>query len=76
MGTMKTEINDPNSCLNRSKPNEPLFVLCARDACAPGAILEWARLRIALGLNDATDEKMNEAIQIAQEMHAWRETNR
>ena len=37
----------PNDCYARALPDEPLFVLLARDLTAPSLIERWAELREA-----------------------------
>lgn len=36
---------DPNSCWNRAKDDEPVFVLLGRDPEAPGTVDYWSRKR-------------------------------
>lgn len=59
------ELADPNSCLNRAKDEEQLFVLLGRDRAAPFAIRSWCQLRIALGLNGRADPQIVEALATA-----------
>jgi hypothetical protein len=70
------EIADPNSCLNRAKPDEPIMVLRAHDASAPGLVRSWALQRTAAihaGTKPASDlAVVDEAIQLADQMEAWR----
>ncbi len=57
----RDEIAYPNSCLNKAKPDEWLFVILGRDAAGPNTIREWIRQRIALGLNKPDDGQIIEA---------------
>ena len=66
------EIADPESCLGRSKDDEPIFVLCARDVIAPGLVREWARYAKARGVND---EKIRTAFKLADDMERWQDVN-
>lgn len=66
------EIKTPNSCLNRAADDEPIFVLRAHDSCAPFAIFAWAGARVKNGKNETDDPEIQEAIQLATEMVAWR----
>lgn len=66
------EVEDPNSCLNRSQSDEPLFVLCARDVIAHEAVRTWAMRAERLGVNP---EKVADARAVADAMVAWRENN-
>lgn len=36
--TKTEELNDPNSCFNKARPDELMFVILARDVAAPKAI--------------------------------------
>jgi len=55
------EISNPNSCFNKAKDDEVLFVLLERDAAAPAAIREWIRQRIKIGLNKPGDAQIQSA---------------
>lgn len=43
--TKAENIAYPNSCWNKAKDDEPVFVLLGRDPDAPAAMLEWAQKR-------------------------------
>lgn len=60
------EVADPNSCLNKAKDSELVFVLVERDAASPAAIRAWIAERIRLGLNRAGDNKLVEAERTAE----------
>jgi hypothetical protein len=68
------ELAEPNSCLNRAKNEERIFVLLARDPAAPKAIREWVKERIRLGKNRPDDPQMLEAIHCADLMQSERES--
>lgn len=71
--TVKTEeVRDANSCLNRAAPDEWLFVLLARDECAPAAIRAWVEFRILAGLNQRSDKKIHDALGTAERMEEQR----
>lgn len=76
---METLTNlDPRGCLSKALPDEPFFVLLARDPSAPAAIVRWADLRAARaveeeGRQDA--QQLTEAFDIAEAMQAWRKAN-
>lgn len=55
------ELSNPNSCLNKAKPDELLFVLLGRDKAAPWAVRHWIMHRIRLGLNQDGDPQIVEA---------------
>lgn len=59
------ELSDPKSCLNKARPDERVFVLLARDECAPDAIRYWAERRIATGKNQPFDPQIIEALECA-----------
>lgn len=62
------ELKNPDSCLNRAKPDERLFVLLARDPAAPEVIRYWVRRRIWLGKNLSGDAQIVEALECAKLM--------
>lgn len=41
----KQELSDPSSCMSKAHDTEMVFVLLARDPCAPEAIRYWTYLR-------------------------------
>ncbi|MCK5615395.1 hypothetical protein KAR91_76735 [Candidatus Pacearchaeota archaeon] len=60
----------PHDCLKKVHPDEPIFVLCARDPLAPRCVRKWAY--DALQRNDGTKiDKINEALKTADEMEEW-----
>lgn len=62
------ERTDPDSCLNRSRANEPLFVLCARDVLAPRVVAFWIELAKTAGVNKT---KITDAEAIYKQMESW-----
>lgn len=64
----RDELADPNSCLNRTADDEPIFVLCARDVLAPNAVDTWADFAEGQGVRS---EKIAEARQLAERMREW-----
>jgi hypothetical protein len=66
------ELSDPNSCLNKARPGEILFVLLSRDKAAPGTIRDWCERRIAFGLNEPGDPQILEAKACAAAMEVER----
>lgn len=58
------ELASPNSCLNKAKDTEWLFVLLERDPCAADTVRYWAEQRVRRGINKVTDQKIIEA-------HKW-----
>lgn len=59
------ELRNPDSCLNKARMDEMIFVTLERDAAAPYAILKWAKRRIKLGKNKPTDKQIVDALEIA-----------
>lgn len=59
-------------CLGRSQDDEPVFVLCARDVLAIGAVQDWIRQAAHAGVNDA---KIAGAMRDARQMNVWRKTH-
>ena len=57
----RDELLSPDSCLNRARDDEQLFVLLGRDPAAPAAVLAWIDERIRLGKNKPDDPKIAEA---------------
>lgn len=69
----RDELRGP-SCMTNALDDEMVFVLLGRDAAAPLAIRAWAEARIALGLNERTDEKIVEAFKCAETMELEADT--
>lgn len=71
MATKAENLRDQESCLNRAKPDEPIFVLRASDPLAADAVRRWAHARgLRRGGYDAT---YSEALKVADAMDEWRE---
>ena len=66
------ELANPTSCLNRAQPDEPVFVLRAKDVCAAQAIRYWCSLRVDFGKNVSLDDQITEALGLAKQMDDWR----
>jgi hypothetical protein len=62
------EIDHPESCFNKARVEERLFVLLARDPAAPVAIRAWIAERIRLGRNAPGDEQIRDAFETASLM--------
>jgi hypothetical protein len=78
--TKADELSNPQSCLNRSADDEPLFVICGRDQLSSDAVRDWAirfrDMRMDLGTWDATaQEKYKDAVECARRMANWRESH-
>jgi hypothetical protein len=79
--TMGTK-NSPGQfdCYAKAEPDEPMFVLLARDPAAPDLVESWANRRLAMindGLKPESDKAMiTEARQCAEAMRVWRQRYR
>ena len=62
------EIANDDSCFNRAKDDERVFVLLARDSAAPATIRFWANERIRIGKNQFHDRQIQEAFECARLM--------
>jgi hypothetical protein len=73
--------NEPGDfdCYANALPDEPMFVLLARDPWAPDLVEDWAvrRMRdITLGIRPKSDLPMvDEAQRCASNMRKWRAAN-
>lgn len=73
--------NEPGSfdCYHNALPDEPMFILLARDPSAPDLVDAWATERqrqINKGFRPASDQAMvDEAITCAANMRHWRVVN-
>lgn len=65
--------NNPGAfdCYHNAAPDEPMFVLLARDPLAPGLVREWADQREAVAVTARQFAKVAEARQCADAMEAW-----
>jgi hypothetical protein len=66
------EIEHTESCFNKARDDERLFVLLARDPAAPAAIRAWVAERVRLGKNHLLDDQIVEALECATLMEAER----
>lgn len=67
--------NNPGQfdCYDAAEPDEPMFVLLARDPHAPYLVRLWADLREQQG---GIPERIKEALDCAAAMEKWRRDNR
>ena len=68
----RDEIEYTESCLNKARDDERLFVLLARDPAAPIAIRAWVKERLRLGKNAPDDAQIVEALDCAKRMEVER----
>lgn len=68
--------NNPgkSDCYAKAEPDEPMFVLLARDIGAPETIRWWAHREARVGAQPF--EKIQEAYDLADAMIEWRKKNR
>ena len=69
MATRKENEADPQSCLNRAEPDEPIFVLRSTDEIAPILVEIWASLR---ALRPDARGKVQDARDVAAAMRSWK----
>jgi hypothetical protein len=67
MATKHTDL-----CLQNAGDNEPIFVLRAKDKLAPNVVRRWAA---EAGINGASQEKVEEAFELATKMEVWASQN-
>jgi hypothetical protein len=60
-------------CYANAQPDEPYFVLLARDEQAPARVRDWVRTRALRKGITQLDVKSLEALDCADAMEAWRE---
>jgi hypothetical protein len=67
-------------CYANAEPDEPMFILLARDSSAPTMVRMWAARRIKaieVGEKPKDDEQqITEALDLADAMEAWRKEHR
>jgi hypothetical protein len=61
-------------CYKNAEPDEPMFVLLARDPLAPILVKMWAELREESTSGD--DDVIDEARECADAMERWRKRHR
>ena len=59
--------------LGRTRPDEPIFILCGRDRCAPKTIRQWVENARNMGCQN--EEKLADAMQLAVTMERWQAEN-
>lgn len=72
---MGTKI-DGDRCYDAAMPDEPMFVLLARDESSPKLVRQWAAIRqslISAGRKPESDQaQVDEALALADRMEVWR----
>lgn len=64
-----TVLSNPGSCLNRAAPDEPIFVLRAKDPLFAPTIRLWAAM--AQGQNVHALDKVDDALMVASSGEEW-----
>lgn len=62
----KYELSNASSCLNKAEPDEPVFVLRAKDPLAAQTVRLWAAMA-----GDMHPEKVGDALHAAEQMEQW-----
>lgn len=55
-------------CYANARDDEEMFILLARDSCAPSVIRFWCAERIRVGKNKLSDVQIIEAMECAKRM--------
>ena len=66
-------LHDPNSCWNKARDDEPVFILLQRDPCAAEAVVAWINARISKGINQQADHKILSAREWASKAFDYHE---
>jgi hypothetical protein len=61
------------SCFVKAQPDEPIFVLRAKDISAPMVVRSWAGWLALMRTRDAP--KVQEAVDLATKMEQWQRVN-
>lgn len=64
----RDEATNNDSCWNKARDDERIFVLLARDPAAPETLRFWANRRVELGKNQPGDPQIVEALDCANRM--------
>lgn len=72
MPTRAEELRNPNSCFNKARDDEPLFVLRAQDETTIHVINIWIAIGEALGISK---EKVAQAIHARNAIMVWQGVN-
>mgnify|MGYP005725558921 CR=1 FL=1 len=76
--------NNPGDfdCYQNAEPDEPMFILLARDPDAPALVRTWCTARMARLQHDESADlehelnKLKEAQKCARQMEEWHKENR
>lgn len=67
---MGTKLNPGRfDCYANAKPDEPMFILLARDPQAPTLVRLWAASRVTA---EGCTDKVEEALRLADAMDDWK----
>ncbi len=61
----RDEVRRPDSCLNRAREDEIVFVLLGRDMTTPITILKWAMERIKISKSAVDSDEIKDAVRMA-----------
>lgn len=68
--TKSQNITDPQSCWNKAREDQEIFILIEHDEAYPNTVRRWANERIDLGLNNWGDAKIRSALASADLVEA------
>jgi hypothetical protein len=68
------QICDKDSCWNKAGLHEQMFILLERDIAFAATVRFWAEERVRLGKNKAGDDKIVEALTLAEQIEAENKT--
>jgi len=69
--TKNEELANENSPLSKAFPDEPIFVVRAKDPLSFHLVRIWA----GLAVNFHERDRIQEALRLAQQMQTWRQMN-
>lgn len=61
--TKQQNIDDPNSCWNKARLDEEMFIVLGRDVAGPATVRFWCHERLRVGKNSYTDEQIIQIIE-------------
>lgn len=77
--TKNENLSDPNSCWNKAKDDEPIFILRGKDSAAEATIVAWTKARVQVyidrgeGLPYEEVDKLVAALKLAGQMKEYQE---
>ena len=59
-------LSDPNSCWNKAKDDEMVFVILEHDVTAPDTVRDWCARRVRIGKNKPGDPQINRSLGVGK----------